>query len=79
MANGGVIHREQPSEVTAFAYANQKPCPCGRPLPVREAGTKGRGARYCGRCQRERKALRFARAAVRILEELRDPDYEVAE
>lgn len=70
------MRRPGPFEAGAFVYANQRPCPCGRPLPVREPGTKGRGARYCGRCQRERKALRFARAAVRILEELRDPDYE---
>ena len=61
---------------TAFEYSNPRRCPCGRPLPVRDAHQPGRRARYCGRCRLNRRALGYLRAAARILEDLRDPDYD---
>jgi len=36
----------------------------------------GRRPRLCGRCKQTRRALTFIRAGARILERLRDPDYE---
>ena len=56
-------------------YTNAGACPCGRPLPAIAEGTKGRRPRFCSRCREERKALRFTRAATRILENLRDPEW----
>ena len=54
-------------------------CRCGRPMPIPEPGKRGRRARYCGRCREERKALRFARAVVRALEAIEDPEWDGGE
>lgn len=74
---GDTAHMAQcnPSEGAAFAYTNDRTCPCGRPVRV-AAGHIGRRPRLCGRCKQTRRALTFIRAGARILERLRDPDYE---
>jgi hypothetical protein len=72
----GVSGPEQASGASSLAYTNTKACPCGRPIHAPEAGTRGRRPRFCSRCREERKALRFIRAAARILERLKDPEWE---
>jgi hypothetical protein len=58
-----------------YANGGARPCrQCSRPIPAPEPGTRGRRPRYCGYCRQVREALRFARAAVRRLEAITDPD-----
>lgn len=69
--------RKRSAAPTSLAYANggARPCrQCSRPIPAPEPGTRGRRPRYCGYCRQVREALRFARAAVRRLEAITDPD-----
>lgn len=70
-----VMHAAGASEVPALEYTNAGTCPCGRPIRV-AAKHRGRRPRLCGRCKQTRRALTFIRAGARILEQLRDPDYQ---
>lgn len=51
-------------------------CPCGVPLPPPPSDKVGRRPRLCGRCKQTRRALSYIRAGARILERLRDPDFD---
>lgn len=63
-----------PEDLT-YANGGARPCrQCSRPIPPPEEGTRGRRPYYCGYCKQVREALRFARAAVRRLEAITDPD-----
>lgn len=72
------IHRllREPPRAPRPAVSGARTCPCGRPLPPVAADQPGRRPRLCGRCKQTRRALTFIRAGARILERLRDPDYE---
>ena len=78
MADTAVMDGQAPSGPAEFAYTNVRVCPCGRPLPAVPADQPGRRPRLCGRCKQTRRALTFIRAGARILERLRDPDYQGA-
>ena len=73
---GRPTHPAAGSPAAALVYTNVGRCPCGRPMPARDPHQPGRRSRFCGRCRLNRRALRYLRAAARILEDLRDPEYD---
>jgi hypothetical protein len=63
----------------ASVYTDSRPCStpgCGRLVAQPPAGSRGMRPRLCGRCRAMRRALTFNKQAGRILEQLKNPDWQ---
>jgi hypothetical protein len=65
----------EPERLRTRMQEHNRVCPCGRPIAIAEDHV-GRRPRLCGRCKQTRRALSYIRAGARILERLKDPDYQ---